>query len=110
MDSSIGIRVTGVLAALLLGGGMSAFLLGPVLFEHLPVSALSTSALVAGIGFALFGMWLFLVSCVAPLDDLKKVLEPFQGGEAVAVFLPYMLFVGTRSMWRALLRRRSHET
>jgi hypothetical protein len=108
MESSIGMRVTVVLAALLLGGGMSAFLLGPVLFEHIPVSAISTSALVAGIGFGLFGIWLLLVSSVAPLDDLKKVLEPFQAGEAVALFLPYMLYVGTRSMCRALLRRKSH--
>jgi len=109
MESSIGMRITGALAALLLGGGMSAFLLGPVLFEHMPVSAISTSALVTGIGFAIFGMWLVLVSCIAPLDDLKQVLEPLQGGETVVLFLPYMLVVGTRSIWRALLRRASHE-
>jgi len=102
-------RITGVLAALLLGGGTAAFLLGPVLFEHMPVSAISTSAFVAGIGFAVFGVWLFLVSCVAPLDDLKEVLEPFQGGEAVVLFLPYMLVVGTRSIWRVLMRRTSNE-
>ena len=109
MESSIGMRITGALAALLLGGGVSAFLLGPVLFEHMPVSAISTSALVTGIGFSVFGVWLLLVSCLAPLDDLKKVLEPFQGGEAVVLFLPYMLVVGTRSIWRALLRRPSNE-
>jgi len=109
MESSIGMRITGALAALLLGGGLSAFLLGPILFERIPVSAISTSALVAGIGFAVFGIWLLLVSCVAPLDDLKKVLEPFQGVEAVVLFLPYMFVVGTLSIWRALSGRASHE-
>lgn len=109
MESRIGMRITGALAALLLGGGMSVFVFGPVLFEHVPVSAISGSALVAGIGFAVFGMWLFIVACVAPLDDLKKVLEPFQGGEAVVLFLPYMLVVGTRAIWRALFPRTSRE-
>jgi hypothetical protein len=106
MESDIGMRITGILAALVFGGGLSAALFGPVLFEHMPVSAIATPVLIVGIGFAIFGAWLLVVSCVAPLGDLKKVLEPFQGGEAVVLFLPYMLVIGTRSIWRALIQRK----
>jgi hypothetical protein len=102
-------RITGMMAALLLGGGLPLFLLGPVLFQQMPLSVISTAALLTSIGFGIFGVWLFVVSCVAPMEELKKVLEPFEASEAVVFFLPYMLLVGTRTIWRGVRRKRTYE-
>ena len=109
MESGIGMRIAGILCAVALGGGLSVFLLGPVLFERMPINSIPAGALFTGVGFAVFGAWLLLVSCIAPLDELKRVLDPFQASEAVVLFLPFMLFIGTRSLWRAMFRRASDE-
>jgi len=99
-ESLNGIRIAGISIALAFGIGVPAFLLGPMLFDGAPLSVISSSALTATVAFGIFGAWLLLVSYLAPVDEVKKVLEPFQAGEAVVLFLPYMLVVGTRSMWR----------
>lgn len=108
MQSGIGMRVAGILCAVSIGGGLSVFLLGPFFFDQVPIHNITTGALVAGICFAAFGAWLFLVSCVAPLDELRRVLHSFQAGDAVVLFLPYMLIIGTWSIWRAMVRGRSN--
>jgi hypothetical protein len=75
----------------------------------MPLSVISTPALLKSIGFGIFGVWLFVVSCVAPMEELKKVLEPFEATEAVVFFLPYMLLIGTRSIWRGVRRKKADE-
>lgn len=110
MKFGIGIRIAGILCAVFVGGGLSIFFLSPALFEHIPIDHISTGAFVAGVGFAVFGVWMLLVACVAPVDELRKVLLPFETGEVVVLFLPYMLFVGTRSLWRAMIRKASSKT
>jgi hypothetical protein len=84
--------------ALLIGLGVPAFLVGPALFEGVSWSAFSGAQLGWSMAALCFGVWLFLVSCLAESEDVWKVMEPFQGSEAVVLFLPYMLWIGTRSI------------
>src|SRR5688500_13830845 len=95
-------RSLGIVCALLFGLGLPGFMLGPVLFEGASPSAIPTWALPASVAFGVFGAWLLVVSLFAHIEDVEKVLEPFQAAEAVVLFLPYMLLHGTRSVWRAM--------
>jgi hypothetical protein len=96
-------RIFGAFCAVLLGLGLPAFIFGPVLFDGVALGSIPIWAVAVGFGSGLFGAWLLVVSAFAPLEDVEKVLEPLQAGEAVVLFLPYMLFFGTRSVWRSLV-------
>lgn len=100
-------RACGLLAALFLGFGPAIFLYGPVLFDGVSPSSLSPLARIAGIGLGIFGAWLALVTLLAPVDNLRKVLEPLNAVDAAVLFLPYMLYAGSRALWHSLRRRRS---
>jgi hypothetical protein len=95
-------RSAGIFFACLFGIGVPAFLLGPVLSGGVSIDSISTAALAASVAGGLFGLWLLVVSCLASAEDVKKVVESFQGSEAVLLFLPYLLVVGTKSVWRRL--------
>ena len=99
MESNVGTRLGGIFIACLIGIGIPVFLLGPVLFERVPLSAITSLALTTAIVCGLFGVWLFLMSCLASAKDVEKVLQPFQGSEAVILFLPYMLIICSKSVW-----------
>lgn len=60
----------------------------------------ATSALVFAIACGIFGTWLLLVSLLALKEDLEKILDFFQADSAIVFFLPRMLAIGTRSVWR----------
>ena len=92
-------RVAGCFIACLIGVGVPAFLLGPFLFEGISLQLASTTVIVISIVLALFGLWLLVVSIFTETVVIEKVITPFQGGEAVFIFLPYMLFVGTKAIW-----------
>lgn len=100
MEDTAQWRAGGAVIALLIGLGVPAFLLGPVVFEGIAWGSLSAAQIAGAAAGAFFGAWLFVVSCFAENDDVRAVVEPFQGSEAVILFLPYMLWVGTRSVLR----------
>jgi hypothetical protein len=96
-------RYEGIACALLIGIGIPAFLFGPVLFGGNSLNNIPFWALVVSLVSGLFGAWLLLVSCLASESELNKVLEPCWADVGVVLFLPYMLFIGTRSVWRRLV-------
>ena len=104
MEDTVQWRAGGAVIALLVGCGVPAFLLGPALFDGVPWGAFSHLQLAGAAASGLFGIWLLVVSCLAEADDVRTVVEPFQGAEAVILFLPYMLWVGTRSIVRRARR------
>jgi hypothetical protein len=99
------LRVVGVLGALLLGIVLPIALLADALFGGGSWRDISTSVRVVAVVNGTFGAWLLLVSLLAEREDLHKVLAPLEADMGVVLFLPYMLSVGTRSVWRRLMRR-----
>lgn len=106
MSEALQYRVGGCVVALLLAFGVPAFLLGPFLFGGVQFEVVSVAALWSSVAIGLFGIWLALVCAFTEPEVVEKVVAPFAGSEAVVVFLPYMLFVGTAALWRRLLGRR----
>jgi hypothetical protein len=104
MKDSAQWRAGGAVIAVLVGLGVPAFLVGPAVLEGVPWTVLSVAQVAWSAAAAGFGAWLLLVACFAESDDVQKVVEPFQGAEAVILFLPYMLWVGTRSIARRIRR------
>ena len=104
MEDSVQWRAGGCVVALLLGLGVPSFLVGPAIFEGVSWAALSRAEMGWSLAAFSFGLWLLLVSWLADADDVRKVVEPFQGSEAVVLFVPYMLWVGTRSVARRARR------
>ena len=102
MGSSFQIRLTGIFLAFLLGLLVPGFLLGPVLFEGLSIDSITNLALITAICSGLLGVWLFVISCLAFPKDIEKILNLFQGSEAVIFFIPYMLMIGSKSVWYRL--------
>ena len=105
MSESLQYRVGGCVVALLLALGVPTFLLGPFLFGEVRFELVSDAALWSSIAIGLFGLWLALVCALTEAEVVEKVVAPFAGSEAVFVFLPYMLFVGTAALWRRLRGR-----
>jgi hypothetical protein len=106
MNGASEYRIGGCIIALLIGLGVPSFLLGPFLFNNVEIEFASTFALIASAICALFGLWLLVVSFFAEDAVVEKVVTPFQGSEAVFLFLPYMLFIGTASIWRRITNKR----
>lgn len=103
MSEALQYRVGGCVVALLLALGVPAFLMGPFLFGGVQFGFVSGLALWSSVAFGLFGIWLALVCALAEAEVVEGVVAPFSGSEAVVLFLPYMLFVGTAALWRRLL-------
>ena len=92
-------RIWGLFISLLLAVGVPVFVFGPVLFNGVPVADIPFGAKAGAAVSALLGWWLGVVSYAAAAEDVEKVLEPFQAGnEVVLLFLPRMLWVGTKSV------------
>jgi hypothetical protein len=105
MNSASEYRIGGCIIAILIGLGVPAFLLGPFLFNNIEIEFASSLAFIASAICALFGLWLLVVSYFAEEAVVEKVVAPFQGSEAVFLFLPYMLFIGTASIWRRITNK-----
>jgi hypothetical protein len=103
------LRFVGIFTGLLLGIALPVGLLGPVLFGGDSLSDISSWTLVVAVAWGIFGAWLLLVSCLASIKDVEKVLEPFQADTAFVLFLPCMLMVGTRSVWRRIVGSKALE-
>lgn len=86
--------------ALFLGVVLPIALLADVLFGGWTIHDVSTETVVFAIACGLFGAWLLLVSLLASKDDIEQVMEFFQADMAIVLFLPRMLTIGTRSIWR----------
>lgn len=98
-------RWGGVFIACLIGIAVPSFLLGPFLFGGISFEMASTAAVASSIGCGAFGLWLFLVSVITEEAVIAKVIEPFQGYEAVVFFLPQMLYIGTKGILQRLAGR-----
>lgn len=90
---------------------LPALLLGPVIFGGASWDALSGWVLPASCLSAAFGMWHLITAAFADEEDLEFITGYFQAQEAVPLVLPYVLFVGTGSVYRrffapALVARR----
>jgi hypothetical protein len=94
------LRLFGVLFALLLGVALPIALLPDVLFGGWTIHDVSTATVIFAVGCGIFGAWLLLVSLLASKDDIEHVLEFFQADMAIVFYLPRMLTIGTRSVWR----------
>jgi hypothetical protein len=99
--------VFGVVFLLVLPAG----LLGPVIFGGASLDALSAWVLPASCVSAAFGVWHLITAAFAYEEDLEFITGYFQAQEAVPLVLPFVLFVGTRSVYRrffapALVARR----
>lgn len=105
MPEALQYRVGGCIVAVLLALGVPAFLMGPFLFGGVQFELVSEAALWSSAAVGIFGMWVALVCALAEAEVAKKVVAPFAGAEAVALFLPYMFFVGTGALWRRALGR-----
>lgn len=108
MSEALQYRIGGCVVALLFALGVPAFLLGPFLFDGVQIEFISRVALWTSIVVSLFGLWLALVCALAETEVVEKVVQPFAGSEAVVLFLPYMLFVGTAALVRRFLGRGKH--
>jgi hypothetical protein len=80
--------------------GIPGFLLGPVIFDGVSWTAISTLQIVSSLAGALFGVWLLIVSCAAEAEVVEEVVTSFSGAEAVLLYLPFMLWIGTLSVVR----------
>lgn len=105
MTEALEFKISGIFIALLVGLGVPMFLLGPALFGGLSFKAIAAPAVWSAAVAAVFGLWLVLVCALAEDSVVKKVVEPFQGSEAVVLFLPYMLILGSRALWRRVRGR-----
>ena len=100
MSPQTDLRIGGLVLSLFCVVGIPGFVFGPVLFDGVGVAAIPfTAKLVAALS-ALFGWWLGIVSYAARAQDLEQVLAPFEGGEIALVFLPFILWIGTKSVLR----------
>lgn len=103
MSEPLQYRVGGCVIAIIFALGVPSFLLGPFLFGGVQFELVSGAALWWSVAIGMLGVWLALVCALADAEVVEKVVAPFAGSEAVVVFLPYMLFVGTAALWRRLL-------
>jgi hypothetical protein len=94
------LRILGVLCALLLGVGLPIALLPDFLFGAWTIHDVSAAAVVVAVGCGILGAWLLLVSMLASKEDLEHILDFFQADLAIVFFLPRMLAIGTKSVWR----------
>lgn len=98
-------RLGGTLLAFAIGIFIPALLLGPFLFHGVSFNAISTGIKLCTFGCCAFGLWLFVVSVVVEEADLANVFKFFQGGDAFLLILPFMLYCGTRAIYKRLVRR-----
>lgn len=96
--------LAGMAIATAIGLVLPLLLLGPFLFDSLPLSAISFSTKAWSLLLFFFGFWLLVVTIFAKPSDLKTVLSSFEAMEAVFLFLPCILYVGTKSVWRRIYR------
>jgi len=68
------------------------------------MGSVTNLAFTTAISFGLLGVWLFIISCFAFPKDIEKILNLFQGSEAVIFFIPYMLVIGSKSVWYRLCK------
>jgi hypothetical protein len=103
------------LAGAVLGVGfllvLPGVLLGPVIFGGASLEALSAWVLPASCVSAAFGMWHLVTAAFAYEEDIEFITGYFQAQDAAPLVLPFVLFVGTRSVYRrffapALVARR----
>jgi hypothetical protein len=99
VSSPTKVRIGGLFISLLLAVGVPVFVFGPALFNGVPVADIPFGAKAGAAVSALLGWWLGIVSYAAAAADVEKGLEPFQAGnEVVLLFVPRMLWVGTKSV------------
>ena len=91
--------------AFLLAVILPGLFLGPFIIGVVSWRLVSHEAIVFSAVSALAGIWLLAVSAVANDEDIERVIEPLTGAEAALLFLPYMVFIGTRVIWRRVRQR-----
>lgn len=77
-------------------------LLGPVIFGGLALAAIPGWAPVVSTVSAALGLWHLITAAFALDEDLEFITGYFVAQEAVPLMLPFVLFVGTRSVYRRL--------
>jgi hypothetical protein len=95
-------RIAGVVLGLVLALVVPGSLLGPALFGGLALAALPAWALVVACAAAALGLWHIATAAFALDEDLEFITSYGQAQDAAPLLLPFVLFVGTRSMYRRL--------
>ncbi len=111
MASSTKQRIAGFLLGCVFLLVLPAALLGPAVVGGVSFVALPSWALPASIVSAVLGAWHIATAVLALEEDLEFITGYFQAQDAAPLVLPFVLFVGTRSVYRrfcmpALVARR----
>lgn len=102
MQQSNDYRAASVIIGLVLLVLVPGVLTGPALFGHVSFEALPSWAMLVSVASALLGAWHIATSIWALDEDLQFITCYPQAQEAAVLFLPFVLIVGTRSMYRRL--------
>lgn len=100
MSSSTQQRIFGFLLGCVFLLVIPAALLGPAFVGDVSFVALASWAVQASIGSAVLGAWHIATSILALEEDLEFITGYFQAQDAAPLVLPFILFVGTRSVYR----------
>ena len=100
MSSSIQQRIAGFLFGCIFLLVVPAALLGVAIFGSVSFAALPSWAVAVSIVSATLGAWHIATALLALEEDLELITGYFQAQEAVPLVLPFVLFVGTRSLYR----------
>jgi hypothetical protein len=95
-------RVAGFVLGCVLAFLVPVVLLGPALFGGLTFAALPEWALVVAAGSAALGVWHFATAALAQDEDLEFITRYAVAQEAIPLVLPFVLYVGTRSVYQRL--------
>jgi len=102
MSASTQQRIVGFLLGCVFLLVIPLVLFGPAIFGKVSLTALPSWAVPASIASAVLGTWHIATSILALDEDLEFITSYFQAQDAAALVLPFVLFVGTRSVYRRL--------
>jgi hypothetical protein len=95
-------RIAGYFLGCLLALLVPGVLLSPALFGGLTFAALPEWALAVAAGSGALGLWHIATAALALEEDLEFITSYVVAQEAVPLVLPFVLYVGTRSVYRRL--------
>ncbi len=78
------------------------FLLGPVLFDDMNITALPAWGQIIAAISAVLGLWHIATAKLALDEDIQFIISYASAQDAAPLVLPFVLFMGTRSMYRRL--------
>ncbi len=100
MNRTLGYRFLIFILGAILVVVIPAFLLGPYIFHGLSLEYASTKETIGSLACGLLGAWLVVVSIFAGEEFVRITSEATQAQEAFPIVAIYLMFRGSRSIWR----------